>query len=93
MKTNSKNGQWLGDMALQLTGDISTLVEMAVLNDITLTGYIPVKTCIKSEAVVNKRVTDYYRVNEINPATSIEQSPEGQGGIGFMAVGITFVVS
>jgi hypothetical protein len=92
-KVVSIENQWLGDLAVREAGDISAVVKMAIENDIPITGKIEAGTVLKNPGAVNERIVDYYRSRNIYPATAMECTPGTPGGIGYMAVGITFTVS
>ncbi|MDR1382214.1 MAG: hypothetical protein LBJ47_12145 [Tannerella sp.] len=85
--------QWLGDVAVRESGDISSIVEIAACNNISVTERLTAGDEILIPAQANSRIADYFRINNIYPATAMEQEPGTPGGIGYMAVGITFTVS
>jgi hypothetical protein len=94
MKVKTKQGQWLGDVVIRETGNLQKLVETAVLNDISMTENIAPGTeilCLSPPK--SDSVADHYRAKGIYPATAMERAPGTPGGIGYMAVGITFIVS
>ena len=92
-KVVSIQGQWLGDIAVREAGDISAVVKMAVDNDISVTEHIDAGTELAKPSPVNSAIADYFRVNNLYPTTAIVNDPDTPGGIGYMAVGITFIVS
>jgi hypothetical protein len=91
MKVLKRQGQWLGDVVIRETGDIHRIVETAIINGVSITGYIPTGTEVLLPDVQRNSVADYYTAKSIYPATSTEQ--EASDGIGYMAVGSTFIVS
>lgn len=93
MRIISKQGQWLGDIVVRESGDISEIVEMAVNNNISVTENMVVGLELLKPEAINRRVMNYYEINGIYPATTMEREPGTPGGIGYMAVGITFIVS
>ena len=93
MRITSRQGQWLGDIAVRESGDITSVIEMAVDNNISITENLIVGTELMKTEAINRRVMNYYDINEIHPATAMEREPGTPGGIGYMAVGITFIVS
>jgi hypothetical protein len=97
MKVKIQQGQWLGDVVIRETGDIHRIVEMAVMNGIPVTENIPTGTELLCPPVASENgIADYYRAKEIYPATALEYEPgePGEsGGIGYMEIGITFIVS
>ncbi|MFV0397936.1 MAG: hypothetical protein ACK5JU_07960 [Bacteroidales bacterium] len=93
MQVTSKQGQWLGDIAIREAGSIDALVELAINNDLSITGKITPGDTLSKPTQVDKRVTNYYALNNLYPATSTEIDMRNMGGIGYMAIGITFKVS
>lgn len=91
MQVTSKQGQWLGDVAVREAGSIEAVVEMAIENDVAITGIISAGTTHKQPASADKRVMNYYKINNIHPATSMEAKSSFKG-IGYMAIGSTFKV-
>jgi hypothetical protein len=85
--------QWLGDIAVRESGDVSRIVEIAICNNIPATGRLAAGDEILIPAQANERIADYFRITGIYPATAVEREPGTPGGIGYMAVGITFTVS
>jgi hypothetical protein len=90
MRVETKRGQWLGDVAIRETGDIQAIVEMAVMNGISVTGAIAPGTELLCPAVRVRGVAEHYAARRIYPVTSIEYG--APGGIGYMAVGTTFTI-
>ena len=93
MRIISKQGQWLGDITVRESGDLSSVVEMAVDNDISVTENMTIGSELVKPEAINRRVMNYYEINNIYPATAMEREPGTPGGIGYMAVGVTFIVS
>ena len=93
MRIISRQGQWLGDITIREAGDISELVRMAVDNNISVTERLSTGSELLRPAPENRRVINYYAINDIYPATALLREPGTKGGIGYMAVGITFIVS
>lgn len=93
MQFTSKQGQWLGDVAVRESGSIEGVIEMAISNDASITDKMMVGSTLLQPALLNKRVMNYYSINSIYPATATDNDGRSFGGIGYMAVQITFVVS
>ena len=72
MRITSKQGQWLGDIAVREAGSIEAVVEMAIKNNISITGKLPAGAELLKPAPVDRRVMNYYKINGIFPATSFE---------------------
>lgn len=93
MQVTSKQGQWLGDIAIREAGSIEAVVEMAIKNGLSITDKIVAGTSMLKPAPLNKRVMNYYSINNIYPATPTELDGRSVSGIGYMSVEITFIVS
>lgn len=93
MQIISKQGQWLGDIAVREAGSIEAMVEMAIKNELSITDKIVAGTSMQKPTPLNKRVMNYYNINNIYPATPAEQDGISFNGIGYMAVEITFIIS
>lgn len=93
MQSISKQGQWLGDVAVREVGSIEGIIDMSIANNMSLTDILEIGTSLKNGVSNNKRVINYYRRNNIYPATSFDYKAEQLGGIGSMGVEINFVVS
>jgi hypothetical protein len=91
-----KNGQWLGDIALQSSGDIASLFEIALQNGKSITEDLAIDEELKINlTITNKSVKNYYITKEIEPATAISKAvvEECAGGIGCMQIEVSFIVS
>jgi hypothetical protein len=93
MQITSKQGQWLGDIVVREAGSIEALVEMAINNDLSITDKMTAGSPVLQSTPVNRRVMNYYNINNIHPATSMKTDGRSFRGIGYMAVDITFIVS
>lgn len=93
MQITSKQGQWLGDIAMREAGSIEAVVEMAIKNDLSITEKIVAGTSMLKPAPINRRVRNYYNINNIYPATVTELAGRSFSGVGYMAVEITFIIS
>jgi hypothetical protein len=93
MQITSKQGQWMGDMAVRESGSIESVVEMAIVNDCSITEKMAVGSTLLKPTPIDRRVMNYYKINNIYPATATEPKGKSFGGIGYMAVQVTFIVS
>lgn len=94
MQSISKQGQWLGDITVREAGSIEGLIDMAVKNEISTTDALEIGTSLLNPDPINRRVINYYKRNNIYPATSSDYKEEQiGGGIGNMGIEINFVVS
>ena len=89
------SGQTLFDLALQSSGSIEAAFEMAFMNELNMTDEIVPGLNLKTPAVLNKAISDYYKNREIKPATGMSgTSPDGGiGGIEYWAIETEFIVS
>lgn len=89
------SGQSFLDKVLECTGDVENAFAMALLNGISITDDIVVGQEIKPSAITNKYVAEYF-AEQFKPATNLTElqiESIDPGGIGFMAIGTTFIVS
>lgn len=85
-------GQSLLDIAVEHTGSISAVFDIARLNNKSITDLpIPGEQLNVDNRNVVKRVLDYYAKNNIHPGTAGDVTSEG--GIGYWKIGIDFKVS
>lgn len=67
-----KAGQTLADIAIQEFGDLSAVVDIALLNELSVTAEPPAGTELYlPNNEFNKQMGDYCRRNEISPATAM----------------------
>ena len=90
-----KSGQWLGDVALRECGDFESVVDLAILNDISITDNVSGKI-LENIAVADRKIVKHYLDNNLQPATAVGMSPDAPllpTGINFMGIEVDFVVS
>ena len=94
MYVTSKPQQWLADIAVREAGVFESTLEMALANNIGITDVLTPGARLIAPALVDKRVNNYYKMDNIYPATAttLEEKQQG-GGINYMAVEINFIVS
>lgn len=91
-----KRNQSLFDIAMQHVGCTEAAIDIAILNDMSLTDDLSVDQLLEIPSVKNKQVVNYYSVRGIFPATAVtlaDESGTKLGGIGYMAVKVDFIVS
>ena len=99
MQHTTKNSQWLGYIALQSSGSISTLFDLALQNGRSITEDLPISLELQIKTVQsNKSVRNYYQTKGIVPATALtvatdSEAEECEGGIGCMQIEVDFIVS
>jgi 2',3'-cyclic-nucleotide 2'-phosphodiesterase (5'-nucleotidase family) len=95
MEVRVLNGQSLFDIAIQAAGNVEAVFDIALANGLGITDDLPAGTLLVIPAVANRQVADYYRTNNILPATGISVTDAAalQEGIEFWFVEYDFVVS
>lgn len=90
---NSTQGQWLGDVAVEHSGTIEALFDLAVSNNISPSEYLQAGTELRPSEMQDKRIMNYYKRNGIKPASSdVGENGLARYGIGVMTINIDFVV-
>jgi hypothetical protein len=75
MKTTVLEGQSIFDIALMLTGSTENAFDIALQNNINITDTLFAGQELKYNGqVVNRSIVDYYRINEILPATAYKDA-------------------
>jgi hypothetical protein len=85
MEVRVLNGQSLFDIAIQAAGSVEAAFDIALANGIGITDDLPAGTVLVIPAVLNRRVVDYYRTNDIKPATAL-----GAQDVEFVMEGINY---
>lgn len=87
------NGQNLVDIAIQHTGSVESVVELAVANDISITQQLTAGSTLNSVPEKDERIVDYYAVRNLSPATTAsDRNATRRRGIGNMTIGQDFKV-
>ncbi len=76
MKQQVKDRQTLLDVALQASGDMESVFDIAQANDISVTEELTVGTEIEVDEVGRQRVADYLSANKFCPASASEDNQE-----------------
>ena len=93
------HNQSLLDLALQHTGTIESVFELAGANVLNITDDVVAGNTLvlPSEAFINKDILAYYTAKNIQPATAFtkedEQVFERLEGISIWAINLDFVIS
>ena len=91
------HNQSLLDLALQHTGGIESIFELAVLNGKNVTDDMVAGASLLVEATTNKDILAYYTAKNIQPATAFtkadEQVFERLEGISIWAINLDFIIS
>ena len=99
MQVEVLHNQSLLDLALQHTGTIESIFELAMLNNLSITDDVVAGKVltIPTETFTNNDILTYYIAKKIQPATSFSQEykriSERQEGISKWAINLDFVVS
>jgi hypothetical protein len=91
-------GQSLLDVAIECCGSLDAVLTIATRNGLSVTEKLTAGRQIEIAQgdVVDRRVVDYYAARGISPATGLSAADETTaptGGIGYMGIGIDFIVS
>lgn len=94
MNNVTKQGQSFLDKVTQYTGSIDNALEMAILNNVSITDPLVIGAVVKPSAVTNKIVHGFF--NPFNePATALTYEAIADidnAGIGEMIIETTFIV-
>lgn len=89
-----KQGQSFVDKVTELTGSRENVVKMAVLNGVSVTGFLSNGVSLNSVEITNTEMVKYFKVYG-SPATASKDYKQDQPtfeGIGKMEIGKTFIV-
>ncbi len=87
-----KNRQNLSDFVTQQTGDIAGLFTTAKMNGLSITQEVAEGT-ILSVFAMNSKVINYLKDMSVDIVSAQKASLLQPGGIGFMQIGTSFIVS
>ena len=95
MEIKVLNGQSLFDIAIQAAGSVEAVFDIALANGISITDDLEPGTVLVVPAVLNRQMAEYYRINNIRPATALSAADEMllHEGIGFWFIEFYFIVS
>jgi hypothetical protein len=85
-----KQRQTVVDYAVQNSGTMESLFEVAILNGVSITEDIAPGT-IMLAPVVEKKTVEFYNKNAVDITTS-QTNEASPGGIGYMQIGASFKV-
>lgn len=90
-----QQGQSFVDMVCQLTGSYEEVLDMAILNNKSITTPLVIGNEVKGSAVRNQSIVNQFAKKQ--PATALEQNTddaiEDLEGIGYWIINKTFKVS
>ena len=90
-----KDRQTLLDVALETSGSVESVMELAILNGRSLTSELTDGEELISVGETESKVVERYRAEGVSPATEAtveDRMSMPYAGIGLMAVGIDFEV-
>lgn len=91
-----KDRQTLLDIALQTSGSMEAVMDLALANGLSITDELSDGRVLETVEVIDAAVVERYEINGIFPATEAsdeERSAMAWEGIGFMEIGTDFIVS
>ena len=71
MEIKVLNGQSLPDVAIQAAGSVEAVFDIALANGMSITDDLQPGDTLVVPAVLSKQIADYYRTNNIRPATAL----------------------
>lgn len=89
----ANEGQSLFDIAVQTAGRAEDAFSLAVTNDLAITADLVSGQQITPVGESDEEVVDYFQRRGWQPATKDDPDNVPPGGIGYMGIGIDFVVS
>ena len=85
-----KNKQSVADIATEHAGSVESAIEIALVNDLSLTEDVEPGVLLQKTGAKNSEVINFFERELKSPATkSIE---EMGSGIGFMKIGVDFTI-
>lgn len=91
--TQVREGQNLLDIAVSKCGDVTSAFEAALMNNISITEDLVIDQNILLPDVVNEDVVDVLASEYLTPASADDEEAEILQGIGYMTIGLDFIVS
>lgn len=92
MDLKTLNNQTLLDIAIQSGGSVNVVFDLAIENEISITDSLEAGKLLRYQTISEPEIVNYYKYKGLLPATAIIDTRK-QGGIGYMAVRIDFIVS
>jgi hypothetical protein len=95
MEIKVLNSQSLFDLAIQAAGSVEAVFDIALANGVGITDELVAGAAVVVPAILNRQVADYYKVNNIKPATALsaQDAEFTLEGIGAWRVEYDFIVS
>lgn len=88
--------QTLLDIAIQQCGSAKAIVDIAVLNNLSITDTLETGQVVKSDKVIDVNIADYYRNRNLKPVTGLNDEDKiiiaKEEGIAYWGINVDFVV-
>lgn len=88
-----KDNQTVFDMAIENSGSVDAAYDIAVKNNISISGTPPVNKTLQKSEITDRKVAEYMDKNKVTPASGSVSEITRTRGIGNMAIGENFRVS
>lgn len=88
--------QSIYDIAIQLGGDLEAVMELALINGLSITDELSAGQLVQVPEILNADTVNYFQLKGIVPETAgieIDESLPILEGIGYWAIDVDFVVS
>ena len=98
MKIIALHNQTLHDIAIRHCGSIDAVIDIAVLNNVSITDdLVPGHLLnLPTKDYAAQEVINFFELNQMEPATALTEEQkaltEGKSGIGFWEIGNNFIV-
>ena len=98
MKIIALHNQTLLDIAIRHCGSIDAVIDIAVLNNVSITDDLAPGLILEipNNDYGAQEVINYFDINQLQPATALTEEQkaltEGKSGIGFWEIGNNFIV-
>ena len=79
MNVTVLSGQNLLDLAIQTSGDAVSAIALAIANGISVTGTLTIGGELRTAAIANRDITNYYTNKNLKPATALSSEIERSG--------------
>jgi len=73
MNVTALSGQSVLDLAVQTSGDACSAILMAIANDISITETLIPATVLRTVALANRDIANYYTNKNLQPATALSE--------------------
>lgn len=98
MEVKVRHKQSFFDIAIQENGNLLDIINMAILNEVSITNQLEVNSEVQHTlaTTASTEIVAYYKKNAIRPATVLTEQADAPGelfeGIGYMAIEDNFII-